>query len=210
MMDKQVDHEKIKWKMKLDYSHASADRTHKSLDAVQSLVALLSKPNVSLHDYLQKAADMIAKLYRLRSVTIGLRGSDGLYRYEVMSGLREEAWAFQRSLAYQEKDFQDSDVYKGDMVSKVTKLYLAEDSPFPEAEKQAYNRPFVLGLKRRSMEDWIEGDYLNVHIRSSEGALIGWIEIVGTVDGKLPDVTTIKWLETMGSVIGTRIEMKRH
>jgi hypothetical protein len=210
MIDKQVDHEKIKWKMKLDYSHAAADRTHKALEGIQGLVTLINKPNVNQHDFLQNASDLIAKLFRLRSVTIGLRSPDGLFRYEVMSGLREEAWAFQKSLAYEEKDFLNSEVYKGEMISKMTKLFLAEDAPFPETEKEAFNRPFVLGLKRRGMEDWIEGDYLDVMMRSADGQLIGWMEVVGTIDGKLPDVTSIKWMEAIATVVGTRIETKRH
>ncbi|HEX9908878.1 MAG TPA: hypothetical protein VGB78_10530 [Thermoplasmata archaeon] len=211
MMDKPVDHQKIKWKMKLDYSHAQADKLNKGLDGLQSLILLLGKPNVGLHDFLQQAANFLAKQFRLRSVTIGLRSSDGKYRYEVMTGLREEAWSFQKSLAYSREDFSETtEVYKGEMISKLTKLFLIEDSPFPDDEKDAFNRPYVLGMRRRTVDDWVEGDYLDTHIMGSDGSLIGWIEIVGTVDGKLPDVTVIKWLETISALLTVRIEMKKH
>lgn len=206
MIEKNVDHNKIKWKMRLDYSHAAADRTHKVLEGIQGLVGQLNKPNVNQHDFLQMTADLIAKLFRLRSVTIGLRSPDGLYRYEVMSGKRSEAWTFEKSLTYKERDFIDSEIYKGEMISKMTKIFLAEDSPYPESEKEAFNRPFVLGIKRRNLEDWIEGDYLNVFIKSSAGTFIGWIELTGTMDGKLPDIPTIKWLELIATIIGVRLD----
>jgi len=207
--DAQLSHEKIKWKMKYDYMHAQMDRVHKGLEGIQNIIGLAERHDLDTLLFLQQSVNIMAALFKLKAVTIGLRGHDGKYRYEVMSGLRDEAWKFQRSVVYKEADFSDSPQYKGEMISKLTKIYLAEDKPFPEAEKEAYNRPLLLGIKRRSPEDWIEGDYLDVHIRGSNGSLLGWIEVMGTNDGKIPDVTTVKFLETFSVAIAKRIDAKK-
>jgi len=204
--DEQLAHEKVKWKMKYDYMHAQTDRVHRGLEGLQTAFALAERPDLDLMGFLQQTVNLLTKLFKLKAVTIGLRGSDGNFRYQVMSGLRDEAWTFQKSVVYSEADFTDSKVYKGEMISKLSKIYLAEDVPYPEKEKAAYNRPFIIGIKRRTSEDWIEGDYLDVHIRGTNGNLLGWIEIIGTNDGKIPDITTVKFLETFASILARRIQ----
>ena len=207
--DSQPIHEKIKWKMKYDYMHAQTDRVHKGLGSLQAAFALSQRTDLDQMGFLQQVVNILGKSFKIKAVTIGLRGVDGNYRYLVMSGIRDETWNFVRTIVYTEADFGESSIYKGAMISKLSKMCLAEDLPFPEREKDGFNRPFIVGIKRRSPEDWIEGDYLDVQIRGTRGNLLGWIEIIGTNDGKIPDVTTVKFLETFAEIIAGRIESRR-
>jgi len=130
---------------------------------------------------------------------------DGLYRYEVMVGARADAEKAFRRIAYTADDFRENSKYKGTSLSKYSKLFLAEDSPYADGEKDSYSRPILLGMKRGSMTESLEGDYLDVHIYGMEDDLVGWIELSGTKTGNIPDVTTIRWVELISKIIGTAI-----
>ena len=63
----------------------------------------------------------------------------------------------------------------------------------------------MLQMARRALDDSIEGDYLDINILGSDDELLGWIEISGTVTGKLPDIATIRTIEGMASVLALAI-----
>lgn len=204
-------HERIMSKMKFDYMHAQTDRVYKGLDNLQAAIALSQRTDLDQMGFLQQVVNLLGKSFKIRGVTIGLRGTDGNYRYLVMNGLRDEAWEFDKTIVYTEADFAGSKTYKGEMISKLTKLCLAgQELPFPEREKFGFNRPFIMGTKRLSPEDWIEGDYLDVEIVGTRGTLLGWIEVMGWIDGKIPDITVVKFLETFAGIIAGRLESGRH
>jgi len=204
-MMESFNHGDIARKWKLDYSFVK-DQTNRTLDGVQKLFSHFQKPEMDIHALLEDAANLIAQQFRIREVTIGLRSPvDGLYRYEVMVGARADAEKAFRRIAYTADDFRENSKYKGTSLSKYSKLFLAEDSPYADGEKDSYSRPFLLGMKRGSMTESLEGDYLDVHIYGMEDDLVGWIELSGTKTGNIPDVTTIRWVELISKIIGTAI-----
>lgn len=205
-MMESFNHGDIARKWKLDYSFAVKDQTNRTLDGVQKLFSHFQKPETDIRALLEDAANLIAQQLRIREVTIGLRSPvDGLYRYEVMVGARADAEKAFRRIAYTADDFRENSKYKGTSLSKYSKLFLAEDSPYADGEKDSYSRPFLLGMKRGSMTESLEGDYLDVHIYGMEDDLVGWIELSGTKTGNIPDVTTIRWVELISKIIGTAI-----
>jgi hypothetical protein len=153
---------------------------------------------------MEEAAALIQKQFSIREVAIGLRSpADGFYRYEVLLGFRSDAEAALRRLAYSESDFWNDDTYKCTSISKLTRLFLAEDNPYTDGEKNSYSRPFMLGFKRSSPDESVEGDYFNVVIPGASGEAIGWIEFSGTRSGRIPDAMTIRWVEAIATVIGS-------
>jgi len=205
-MTRSVDHEDVARKWKLDYLSAIRDQTNRTLEGIQKLFSHFQKPEIDIRALLQDAADMIARQLGIKEVTIGLRSpADGLYRYEVMVGVREDAEKGHRRIAYTADDFRDNSKYKGTALSKYSRLFLAEDSPYVNDEKDSYSRPVLLGLRRGSMTESLEGDYIDVHIYGMEDNLVGWIELSGTKTGNIPDVTTIRWVELISRIIGTAI-----
>lgn len=199
-----VDYQDIPRKMKLEYSFPTAGKTYKILDAVGGLLAHFQKPQLDMKELMMDAASVISKQLSLKAVGIGLRGSDGIFRYDVLVGYRPETEEVTRKLEYTYEQFTNP-VYKGYKISKYTKVFLSEDNPWLDSEKEAYNLPSLLGMVRRSLDDYLEGDYIDVHILGKNDEILGWIELAGTTTGKLPDLSAIRWIEFIGQIIAAAV-----
>lgn len=201
-----VNPEDVKRGMKYNYSDVGKEKTFRIIEQLQKLLKLSQNPTTKLKEVFDHAAWIINRIFEIKEVAIGVKNfRDGLFRYEALYGYRKETEMEHRKLAYTLEDFFNSQIYKGTDVSKYTQLFLTEDHPYAEGEKNTYNRPLMLEMKRRTVEDSQEGDYLDIHIFGPKNELIGWIEISGTKLGKLPDSQTIMWIELIGSVLGTAI-----
>ncbi len=199
------DHEDIKRKMRFDYSYSLKDDTMKALSALDPILSKCREREFDLRSALEEVANLISRQFRIREVCIGLRSpADGMFRYEIFVGFREDAIKRHKELAYTREEFGNSTKYPGTPISRYTRVYLAEDSPYKEDETNSYNRPVLLGsMKRATPEDSIEGDYIDIIIPGPGDEMLGWIEMSGTTGGKLLDVTTIKWIELIACVLGT-------
>lgn len=196
-------HAEVAKKLKFDYAYGSKDSFEKALSSLEPLFAAYRKPKVKTHDLLELAANIVYRQLRIREVSIGLRDpKDGLYRYEVMAGMRAGIWQAHEDLAYTREDFSRNDKWSGTMISKYTKLMLAEDGPYEEGEMDTVDRQEMLASKRHSLEDSIEGDYMDVMIHGMNDELIGWIEISGTWSSKMPDPHTIRVVELVACTLG--------
>lgn len=204
--DATVNPEIIKKRMWLAYQYACNNPANERTDCVHELITKLADPDIDMHMFLQEAADMINAKLTIKEVTIGLRSaSDGLYRYEVMSGLSDSEWEAHKGLAYKHEDFYSNDVYKYMQISRYTRLLLAEDNPYANGEEATYERELMLQSRRKSLDDAIEGDYLDICIFGKGDDLLGWVEISGMENGRFPDAETIKCLELFASVIGVAL-----
>ena len=201
-----VDHNEIAQKMKLDYLHGAKDKNERALEGILSLLSHFQKQQMDLNALLFDAANIIQKQLGIANVGIGLKSaSDGLFRYQVLVGFRQGTEAAEKKLAYTEKQFSDDTEYKGTMIGKISKLYLAEDLPYKNDEILSYDRAALLGMRRLSPSDSLEADYIDTWIQGVNGRLLGWIEISGTRTGKLPDTLTIKLIEVIASIIGAAL-----
>lgn len=203
-----VDYRDIPKKMKFDYEHAVRDHSGRTLAAVQALMQQIESPQPDVRKLMLDALNLISRQFGIMDVAIGLKGPDGLFRYNTLVGLREDAVAERKKIAYKKEEFYDAGPYKGYWISKYTKLYLSEDHPYVDSETGTYNRPILLKeSKRRLSTEALEGDYLDMHIFDTNNELIGWIEISGTRTGQLPDASAIRWIELMGCIIGIALRM---
>lgn len=204
--DAAVNKEIIKKRMRLAYQYACSNPANEHMDYVHALITKLADPGIDMHAFLQEVADTINNKLGIKEVTIGLRSPlDGLFRYEVMSGLTDTEWDGHKALFYKHEDFYSQEVYKSMEISKYTRLLLAEDNPYANGEESTYEREVMLQSKRKSLDDTIEGDYLDICIFGKGDDLLGWIEISGMTNGKFPDAETIKCLELLASVIGVAL-----
>lgn len=204
-----INPEIIKKRMWLAYQYACSNPANERMDCVHALITKLADPQVDMHSFLQETADTIHAKLTIKEITIGLRSpSDGLYRYEVMSGLTDSEWAAHQKLSYKHEDFFSQDIYKHMQISKYTRLLLAEDNPYANGEEATYERDVMLQSRRKSLDDAIEGDYLDICIFGKEDDLLGWIEMSGTENGRFPDTETIKCLELLASVIGVALAIR--
>jgi hypothetical protein len=205
-MFQEVDPETVKRKLRFDYMKARNEASFKPLDLFTTLLAHFEKPQISLHDLIQEATQIIQKQFRLRWVMIGLKSrADGKYRYQVHTGMRDEAWKRQSSKVYKYEDFNMAGGYIAGEISKLSRVYLEEDNPLPKEDEIVVNRPALLKLRRRLAEDTLEADFLNTLIIGPDNDLLGWIEYPGTVTGKFPDSLTIRYIEVVASIIAAAI-----
>jgi len=187
------------------------DPMERVIDEVLGLMELMRREQISVHQMLEKSSATIRSLFRLRWVAIGLRNpTDGLYRYEILSGFREDAIAARKKQAFKLEDFTTNSIYKGWEVSRLSKMYFEEDKPYTSGSEVTFNRPILMSSLRRAPDDSLEADYLTVQIPGNKGEVLGWIETSGTITGKLPDVATIKWIEMIADVLGAAIMKRRY
>ena len=201
-----VDPETVKRKLRFDYMKARNEVSFKSLEVFTTLLEHFEKPQISLHDMIQEATQIIQKQFRLRWVMIGLKSrTDGKYRYEVHTGMRDDAWKRQSTKVYKYEDFNMTNNYIAGEISPLTRVYLEEDNPLPKEDEIVVNRPALLRLRRRLAEDTLEADFIDTLIVGPNKDLLGWIEYPGTLTNKFPDPLMIRYIEVVSSIIAAAI-----
>lgn len=182
------------------------DHNQKTLEGVQTLLSRFEESNLDIDGMLNGAANLISRQFWIDNVAIGLRDpQDGLYKYRAMTGFRPDALEAHKKITYRREQFGENGEFHGVAISKYSRIYLAEDNPLSEDELKAYNRPTLLTTRRRNPTDSLEGDYIDVGIIGQNDELIGWIEISGTRTMKLPDATTIRWVEVIASILAAAL-----
>ncbi len=190
----------------MEYTQWSTDSTQKIMESMQELLAAARSDRLDISHLLDKAITIVHQQFRLRWVAIGTRGEkDGLYRYNAFAGLREDAVKARQRETFKREDFDGIGKYRGRSISHQTMLFLEEDKPYTDGAETTFNRPALMNSLRRSSEDCLEADYLDIHIFGGKDDLLGWIEVSGTLTGKLPDVSAIRWMELIASILGVAL-----
>jgi len=188
--------------LKADYIAGARDPSMRALDTLHSFLRELAVPGVDVGELTKKVVRLIFTQFNLREVSIGLRGPDGVYRYVAQHGMRAEVWAAHQKLSYTDKELFDPKKYRFTSISKYTRLFLAEDSPYDEDELATYSEHLSNKSVRRSPRDSKEGDYMDFIIFGPREEILGWIETSGTWDGHIPDVWSIRCIEVVASLVG--------
>lgn len=207
-----ADPETVKRALRINYLGARSDQTSKMIDGFAALLGHFQSPIIDVHNLIQETANYVHRQFRLRWAMVGLRGNDGKYRYEVMSGMRPEAWESQRARTYKKEDFALAveGVYNAGEISRLTRVYLEEENPLAQEDTTVVNRPFLLKSNRKSPEDSLEADFVDTLILNNNNDLLGWIEYSGTVTGKLPDAMTIRYVELISAILAAAISTQHH
>ncbi len=188
-------------KMKIDYSRGVKDHVTKNLDAVTQLCRRLERP-VDLTIFATEAADLICKNMAIESVAVCVRDPDRFFRYKSTVGLDDGVANALRALSYRRDELLESSTYPNHEISERTRLFLAEEHPYASGEENTYRRPGLMGLRRRTVTDCLEADYLDFFFHGTDGDIAGFIETSGTRLKKLPDTETIRWIELVAEILG--------
>ena len=204
------DHREVARKLKQDYTHGARDPSIRHLDALHSLVKYLMKADPNLEEMLQQTARAVYSQFSIKEVSIALRSSsDGLFRYVAQYGMRGDVWAAHDKITYTYDDLMDTRKYKPVTISHHTQLFLAEDNPYGADEGDTYSEHLMKQSKRKSASDSIEGDYIDIFLYGPQEEILGWIELSGTWDGKIPEARAIRCLEIVASVLGIAVTKHR-
>lgn len=149
----------------------------------------------------------IYRTFPFKEITIGLKSpNDGRYRYEEIIGHSRVAAEALKKLSYSYDEFFSQKDYPSFWVSEYTEMALVEQRPYLEIEKDTYNRPTLLNDVRKSVDDFVEGDYMDVYMYGLKGEMMGWIELGLTKDGKMPSGLIIKQLELLAFVLACFVQ----
>ena len=204
-----ISHENVAKKLKLDYMYGVREEIDRMLESFQDFCETLRDPKLGKKELLDLAAKFLHGQFHIREISMGLRSSsDGLLRYVTMRGMRAQVWAKHQGLSYAEEQFYDNEKYKGTQISKYTKLFLAEDYPYDDAEKETYSEHLMAASSRKSLCDSIEGDYIDTVFFGPDDKILGWMECSGTWENKLPDARTIRYMELIACLLGLVLSHK--
>jgi len=179
------------------------DETERNLANIEKFLQRTSGPTVTTQAFLEEAAATISRMFEFSELAVALKDwSDGKFRYGVFVGMRGEAIAAYRKLAYTLDEMSSTSKFPRIKLDNYIDFFLGEYVPDREGEMETYNRPSMLTKEREAVDVFREGDYLCAYIRGAGSEVIGWFEIGRTLDGKLPDRQTFKWLELVVSIVG--------
>lgn len=197
----------VEIRLKMDYLRTRSEHLSKTYEMFVILLGHFQKEPMALTSMLQEAADQIRSLFRLRYVMIGLRSPDGLYRYEYMSGMRDDTWAAHKKKSYKVESFALSvpGWYTAGEISNLSRVYLEEKNPLGPGYEDSVNRPALLSTKRTSADASLEADFFNTLIIGPRNELLGWIEYSGTIGGKLPDSMAVRSIEVIALILSAAI-----
>lgn len=157
---------------------------------------------------LDRIARLIAKYFEFKSVSIGLRGEDGLYRYLAFMGHPREAEEALRKQKYSYEDMVDYDRYPNIRIGAIAQYNPVEGFKVDDEELVAHHRPHLLTKPRSDLGACLPGDYLDFYMYGFEGKLIGWVELSETKDGRLPPRSSIRWIEMITRVSSALIQYR--
>ena len=196
--------------LRLDLSKAIIERYSSRLvtedeHLIGALIDLMQRARSPIHSattMIPEIAKLIHRYFEFREVAIALRDKkDGLYRYKVCIGFRDDAENARYKLAYTLFDLTDMKTFPGILVRKKTFFHLMENKPFREGEEETYNRPSLLGMERKNQDEMIEGDYIDSYFYGPNKDPLGWIELSGPRNSKFPSRRTVNWIELTAKII---------
>lgn len=197
-------------KLRTDYSHGMRDHTTKALEDICELCWRLERSDMSIQDFLTKIADLISKHFGIASVSIAVWDPmDKLYHYKVVNGIDEKAIEEFKGIVYTKAQVNDESTYPGHEISSHTKVYLTEEHPYAAGEEFSFRRPGLIGMRRRTLTDSLEADYLDFFFYGTDKEMLGWIETTGNRLRKLPDAATIRWIELITVMVGQAVQVKK-
>jgi len=150
---------------------------------------------------LKETGRLIHQIFEFKEIAFGVRDSDGMYRYHEMIGFRNEAENARKQIVYNNKDMTDGASFKSIRIGKYSQIHLSEYEPFKSGEEATFNHPELLGKPRTNADDMIEGDYLDTFLIGRQKEILGWIELSGTRNGKLPSREVLLFLEFIASCL---------
>lgn len=189
------------------YSPIPQDETEKIFENLQTFFSYAKKTGNSLRSVMDQATRIIYRLFNFREVGIAIKSEqDGLYRYISLLGFAKDAEEAQRRIAYTYEEIWDTDKYPTIKLGKYTEFNIEDGTTLEGDELLAFNRPTLLPKERKSFDEPLESDYFTILIFGYNEELLGWIEVGDPRDRKMPERSTIKWLELIASILGFKIQ----
>jgi len=195
-------------KLKEMYPMIGKDETERMMTEISGLIEFALDRKNPLPKLLDRIGRLIAKYFEFKSVSVGIRGDDGLFRYVSFVGHPKEAEDALRKQSYSSEDMMDYDRYPNIRIGAISQYNPVEGFRVDDEELVAHHRPKLLDKPRTDLDVVLPGDYIDFYMHGFEGKLIGWVELSETKDGRLPPRKSIRWIELITKVAGALIQFK--
>jgi len=192
--------------LKSRYRQLPRDDNERILDAVLRFWQQVQDGKLSKDSLLQEVAEVIHRSLMFQEIAIALKDpKDDLYTYQTFVGFTKDAIEDMRSQAYSEAEARAFDRLPGIKVSKLIEFTISE-APQKAGEEAQFNRPILAAMPRKADDEFTFGDYMNIYICGKDDELLGFIEVSGPRDGKMPTGNRMKGLELLASMTGIALQ----
>jgi len=198
---------KFRQHIETTYSPIPRDDQEKLIDGLLSLTELARDKRQDIHSFLDKVAKTIFRHFAFDEIAIGTYDrKEGNYRMIVVFGYQPEVAAEYLKMRYEHEDMTSQERFPFIKIGKLSELDPVEG--LPESERKILNRPYAGSLARGAVDEFHEGDYIDVWIYGPQKNIIGWIELSKPRSGKLPSKTIVRWVEVIASMCSFVIRQK--
>jgi hypothetical protein len=188
------------------YRQIPRDDNEKILDAVLKFWLQILEGNISRKSMLKEVAGVIHRSLMFQEIAIAVRDEkDNLYRYQVIVGFTKDAVDVMQTQVFSEAEVRAFDRLPGIRVSRLIEFTISE-APQKIGEEAQFNRPMLAAMPRKADDEFTFGDYMNIYIPGRDDELLGYIEVSGPRDGKLPTGSRMKGLELLAVMTGAALE----
>ena len=189
------------------YSPVPRDDQEKLIDGLLSLTEFARDKKQDVHSFLEKVARTIFRHFAFDEIAIGIYDrKERNYRMNVVFGYRPEIAAEYLRLKYEHDDMVSQERFPFIKIGKLAELDPVEG--LPEDERKFMNRPYAGSLARGAVDEFHEGDYIDVWVYGPQKDIIGWIELSKPRNGRLPPRTTVRWVEVIASICSFAIRQR--
>jgi hypothetical protein len=195
--------------LKSRYRQIPRDDNEKFLDAVLRFWLQILDGKMSRKSILQEAAGVIHRSLMFQEIAIAARDpKDDLFRYQVIMGFTKEVVDLMLTQVFSEAEVRAFDRLPGIKVSKLIEFTISE-APQKAGEEAQFNRPMLAAVPRKTDDEFTFGDYMVIYILGRDDELLGYIEVSGPRDGKLPTGNRMKALETLAITVGIALQCQK-
>jgi len=183
------------------YSSGSETEDEEFLGGTRAFFERIKGQGETLESILHEAAVYIEAFSQFKEVAMGVRGRDGTYRYSALVGFNREAEAARRNISFTSRDMKDLAMGRPIRICRISQFYLSERKPYLPGQENTFNHPNLLGIPRQRPDEMVEGDFVEVSLIGKNKEIIGWIEVSGTMMGKLPKRAILIQIEFFASCL---------
>ena len=191
---------------KKKYSGIPENQDERLLESIIKIVSTSCNPRQKIDASLTEVAVLIHRMMNFKQVAIALRDrKDGLFRYRIFLGYRQESVSAFKKITYSITDIADKRKFPRIEINRNVHFFLAEFKPYLPGEEETFSFPTQMDTARKSLDESIEGDYFEFYLFGDLDELCGFIELSRPSNGKLPSRQMIKWIELTAMVLGKSI-----
>lgn len=198
-MSGEVVSEDLRRFLESEYPLIPREEDERIVQTLMDLMAVGTDRMQPLQTFYDRVLKFVFRQFGFTEVAIGLKErNENVWRYETVFGFKKEVEAELLRKRYDRDDMYSQDRFPNIKTGRLSELNVAEG--LPDAETHLYDRPFNWRGMRKTYDDSVPGDFLDFWMLDEKKEIIGWIEVSGPVDRKLPSKATVRWLELLASM----------